>query len=142
MEPDYSVSEIAELVAECGAAGLENRDILNRYSFEELTHIMNGIGADWMHPVLRDAISALNPSLVPVSLIHDVECYEAQRYGATEADFVASNRRFRRNGCRMANYRYRWYDPRRYCVKAKGWEFSRILQRFGRSAFFGKAGDK
>ncbi len=138
--PCYTVAQVAELYRLAAAARLENREILDRYSYRELTVICNGIGSGDMPDELRNAISSLNPSLEPVALIHDLECHEARRGGVGEEDFSASNRRFRCNGCRMAEYRYGWYDPRRYYVKSKAKAFAEILQTFGRSAFFGKGG--
>ena len=41
------------------------------------------------------------------------------------------NRRFRRNGFRVARASFAWWRPRRYVVMWHAWKFARICQRFG-----------
>ena len=68
-----SIETIIELYYEAQKFHLENTDILERYSFEDLAKIYNGIGPDSFPEWLRKVISSLHPSLAPVALIHDVE---------------------------------------------------------------------
>ena len=128
---------IGTLRQTCEAAKLYRREMLGAYTDVELARICNGIGADWMPQELNDFLSALTPELLPVALIHDVECYEAQRCNPSEADFAASNERFRCNGCRVAEHHYAWWHYRRYVVKSRAKACAEILRRFGRYSYFG-----
>lgn len=78
---------------------------------------------DW----LREAISGLNPTLVLAADIHDI------RYalGGTEAERKDADDEMLENGLKLANYRYGWYDPRRYWVRKQMRKFHAILREFG-----------
>lgn len=93
--------------------------------------VCNGIGADWMPDVLREAISTLNPTLVLAADIHDI------RYllGGTEADRKAADDEMLANGIKLADWRYRWCDPRRYYVRKQIHKFHAILRVAGGAAF-------
>ena len=111
----------------CRRADLEGYGILDLYSLDELSEIYNGIGPDRFPKVLRDALSALHPTLLPCALIHDVQYH----IGGTYEDFTIANRMFAGNGKKMAHYRYGWYDPRRYLVANKARVFAELCQKFG-----------
>ena len=127
-----TVSEVQKLRALCEEYGLENREILAKYTDEELADLFNGIGPEAFPAWLRTALDALHPSLAPVAMIHDVEWSESN--GRRET-FEASNARFRRNGCKVASAAFGWWRPRRYKVMWDAVKFARICQRFGWSAF-------
>ena len=99
---------------------------LSRYTDEELQKICNGIGGDNMPSILNKAISALNPSLVPASFVHDVEWFESR---GTEREFLKTNARFELNGHLAADIKYpRWWQyPARWWVKRKARLFREIL---------------
>lgn len=73
----YTLTEIAALRQECNTLELEGREILEKYSDEELQKICNGIGSSGMPPFLRRTMNTLHPTLQPVALIHDVEFEES-----------------------------------------------------------------
>lgn len=101
-----------------------NHDIAKR--------VCNGIGAEWFPEKLRKMISKLNPSLVIVAQNHDLNYY----FGSgTHSDFVAANTAFRWNGYKMAFYKYKWYDPRRYWVMFQATKFSIELNAGGWPAY-------
>ena len=127
-----TVDEVKRLKELCEEYGLEGRDILAKYTDEELAAIFNGIGPDAFPQWLRSALDALHPSLAPVAFIHDVEWHESD---GTETAFAESNARFRRNGCKVASAAFGWWRPRRYLVMWDAVKFARICQRFGWSAF-------
>ena len=127
-----TVDEVKRLKELCEEYGLEGREILSRYTDEELAAIFNGIGPDAFPQWLRSALDALHPSLAPVAFIHDVEWHESD---GTEASFAESNARFRRNGCKVASAAFGWWRPRRYLVMWDAVKFARICQRFGWSAW-------
>ena len=107
---------------------LENREILRKYTLTELSAIYNGIGPDSFPPWLRSCISALHPSLAVVALIHDVEWHESDK---SKTKFDESNARFKRNGYKVAEAEFCWYNPRRYIVMNQARRFGNICQIFG-----------
>ena len=121
------LKEIKELKNLAEEFQLENREIIGKYTMEELCAIYNGIGPDRFPEVLRTALDKLNPSLRPVALIHDVQFY----VGGTREDFTAANTLFKTNGKRMAFATYGWYDPRRYIVWNKARQFGNLCELFG-----------
>ena len=158
------IDEVKRLKALCEKYELEGREILSKYTDDELAAIFNGIGPDAFPQWLRSALDALHPSLAPVAFIHDVEWHEsenapemsvanrrvaaqiatqssarAKRSGhkapRTETAFAESNARFRRNGCKVASAAFGWWRPRRYLVMWDAVKFARICQRFGWSAW-------
>ena len=128
-----TIDEIRRLRKACEDMELENREILDKYTNEELAAIYNGIGPEAFPSWLRAALDALHPSLEPVALIHDTEWHESDGERAT---FDASNDRFARNGCAVATESFGWWRPRRYKVMWDAVKFARICQRFGWGAFY------
>ena len=128
----YGIDEIKRLKGLCEEYGLEGREILDKYTDEELAALFNGIGPEAFPSWLRTALDALHPSLAPVAMIHDVEWSESD---GREETFAASNARFRRNGCKVASASFGWWRPRRYLVMWDSVKFARICQRFGWGAF-------
>jgi len=128
-----TIDEIRRLRKACEDMELENREILDKYTDEELADMFNGIGPQGFPGWLRKALDALHPSLKPVALIHDVEWSESD--GRRET-FAASNDRFARNGRTVACASFGWWRPRRYKVMWDAVKFGRICQRFGFGAFY------
>ena len=126
------IDEVKRLKSLCEKYELEGREILSKYTDDELAAIFNGIGPDAFPQWLRSALDALHPSLAPVAFIHDVEWHESD---GTETAFAESNARFRRNGCKVASAAFGWWRPRRYLVMWDAVKFARICQRFGWSAW-------
>lgn len=120
---------INELRKKCYELELEGKEILDKYTDEDLEKIYNGIGPDAFPDWVRDFITELNPSLAPVALIHDVEWHESD---GTEKTFHESNFRFRRNGNAVAKT-YAWYCLRRYIV----WNHTRLFYK-ALETIFGK----
>ena len=126
------LKEIKKLRAKAESLKLENAEILRKYNIQQLCSIYNGIGPDAFPDWLRDAISALHPSLAVVALIHDVEWHESD---LSKETFAESNYRFKRNGYTAAKAEYAWYDPRRYIVMNQARRFGNICQALGWSAW-------
>lgn len=91
----------------------------------------NGLGAEWMPTILRDALSIMNPTLDPVVAIHD------QRYeiGGSEEDRDAADKEFLENGLKAADYEYSWYNPLRYYVRKQARKYYALLSMFGGAAW-------
>ena len=123
------IKELKQFAAECG---LENREILDRYKNAELAAIFNGIGPDVFPDWLRNAITAIHPSLAVVAFIHDVEWHESDQ---SKEKFTESNERFKTNGYAVAKHKFGWYDPRRYIVMNQARRFGNICQLFGWGAW-------
>lgn len=123
--------KVKELIRKARELNLENVEILDRYSEEEISRIYNGIGPDRFPEVLREFLNTLHPTLQVVALIHDLEYHE----GGTREQFTESNDRFYRNGKTAAFAEYSWYDPRRYLVWNKARQFSKLCKLFGWSGW-------
>ena len=124
-------AKLEQLIGEARRLKLENVEILDSYTTEQIAKIYNGIGPDRFPSWLRTALNNLHPSLCTVALIHDIEYYE----GGTQKEFRDSNDRFRRNGKTAAFAAYCWYDPRRYYVWNKARQFAKICDSFGWSGW-------
>ena len=127
------IDEIRRLRRACEDMELENRELLAKYTDEQLSDMFNGIGPQGFPGWLRKALDALHPSLKPVAMIHDVEWSESD--GRRET-FDESNERFRRNGCKVACESFGWWRPRRYKVMWDAVKFARLCQTFGFGAFY------
>ena len=127
------IDEIRRLRKACEDMELENRELLAKYTDEQLSDMFNGIGPQGFPGWLRKALDALHPSLKPVAMIHDVEWSESD--GRRET-FDESNERFRRNGITVACASFGWWRPRRYKVMWDAVKFARLCQTFGFGAFY------
>ena len=127
----YTIEQIAALRQKCYELNLKNCHILDKYADEELQTIFNGIGPETFPKFARKLVDAINPLLLPVALIHDVEWYES---AGTYVHFKESNSRMRTNGEICAKAAHAWYNPLRYLTIYKahklatlcdlgGWEF-------------------
>ena len=127
-----TLTEIKKLCRQAEAFQLENREIIGKYTMEELAAIYNGIGPDAFPEWLRDTISALHPSLAVVAFIHDIKWHESDQ---SKEKFAASNDRFKRNGYAAAKAQFGWYNPRRYIVMNQARRFGNVCQLFGWKAW-------
>ena len=128
---DVSIDAIAGirfLREQCEKYQLEGREILARFSDEELARIYNGIGPETFPDWMRTGLDALHPSIKCVALIHDVE-FELS--DGTEEGFRVANERFRRNGIKVAVSEFSWYNPRRYLVMLDAVKYAALCQLFG-----------
>ena len=112
--------------------GLEDREILSKYPMNRLAQIYNGIGPDAFPEWLRGFVTALHPSLAAVAFIHDVEWSESD---GTDETFKATNDRFKRNGSKVAEAEYGWWNPRRYAVMNQARRFGNYCQMFGKGGW-------
>lgn len=127
-----SIDTIMELYYRAIELHLENIEILERYSFEDLAKIYNGIGPDSFPEWLRKVISSLHPSLAPAALIHDVEWHESDK---TRDSFSESNDRFKRNGKSIAKQSFFILNPRRWIVWNQARRFGNYCELFGWNAW-------
>lgn len=121
-------SEVAFLRFMCVSLGLENADILDKYTDAELADSFNGIGPDFFPEWMVSAMNRLSPELLPACMIHDVEWMESD---GTMESFHESNGRLRRNGKIIASSLYGFWHPKRYIVKWKARAFSKACESFG-----------
>ncbi|MFA6715601.1 MAG: hypothetical protein WCS27_09500, partial [Victivallaceae bacterium] len=127
----YSAEQIAVWRWQAESAKLNGREILDKYTDEQLTEIFNGIGSDGFPEWLRILLSECHPSLMAVALIHDVQWYERALITEPIAEIIdrekfhKSNAMFDDNATKMAKYNYGFLDPRRYIVEFDGWRFEK-----------------
>lgn len=120
-----------DLIQKARDLKLENVEILDRYSEEEISRIYNGIGPDRFPDWLRKIVTESAELFEAAALIHDVEYDE----GGTREQFTAANDRFRRNCYTLVKDRYGWYDPRRYLWMNKARRWSNYCELFGWSGW-------
>ena len=123
--------ELHDLIQKARKLRLENVEILDRYSEEEISRIYNGIGPDRFPDWLRKIVTESAELFEAAALIHDVEYDE----GGTREQFTAANDRFRRNCYTLVKDRYGWYDPRRYLWMNKARRWSNYCELFGWSGW-------
>lgn len=128
----YKLKEIERLKNLAFDMELDNAEILNNYSLDDLRLMANGIGSESMPKWSRKTVSALNPSLEAVALIHDIEWSGLKK---TREHFKETNKRFKGNGYLAAVYCRAWYDPRRYLVMNTARRFANICQLLGWKAY-------
>ena len=99
----------------------------------EACKICNGIGPAAFPKLFVAALNKLHPSLKPVADNHDMGFH----FGSgTQKDFKEVNDAFYTNGCKVAKWKYKAYDPRRYIVMFDAWRFARACQnKFGWDAY-------
>ena len=127
-----SLREVKRVTELCEKYRLEGRDVIKGYTNAQLGGMYNGIGPEMFPGWLRAVLDALHPSLAPVAFIHDIEWSLSD---GTKASFSASNRRFKRNGAKVAKAMYGFWNPRRYKVMWDAAKFARLCQRFGWAAW-------
>ena len=127
-----SLKEVKRVSELCEKYELEGREVIKGYTNTQLGSMYNGIGPEKFPGWLRAVLDALHPSLAPVAFIHDIEWSLSD--GSKES-FTASNKRFKRNGSRVAKAEYAWYNPRRYAVMNSARRFGNICQKFGWAAW-------
>lgn len=120
-----------DLIQKARELRLENVEILDRYSEEEISRIYNGIGPDRFPDWLRKIVTESAELFEAAALIHDVEYDE----GGTREQFTAANDRFRRNCYTLVKDRYGWYDIRRYLWMNKARRWSNYCELFGWSGW-------
>lgn len=123
--------ELHDLIQKARELRLENVEILDRYSEEEISRIYNGIGPDRFPDWLRKIVTESAELFEAAALIHDVEYDE----GGTREQFTAANDRFRRNCYTLVKDRYGWYDIRRYLWMNKARRWSNYCELFGWSGW-------
>lgn len=117
--------ELANRLKLIGRELLEAKD-------EIVKRVCNGIGPSWFPDELRHVIDKLHPALRPVADIHDMAYYNGD---GTYEDFTKANMAFAANGCTVADFRYGWYDPRRYIARHNARKIAAMCQVAGKPAY-------
>lgn len=129
---DYTIEHIRGLRDVADLYELGNREILLKYSDEELTVIYNGLGSDGFPYLVRKVLTGTNRHLEASALIHDVEWTEAD---GTYESFTKSNARFTSNSKKYAESKFSVLNPVRYFVIFKGKAFGDLCQKYGWAAW-------
>ena len=125
----YSDAEIDKKIALARKLKLSGCQLLE--DRERVSRVCNGIGAAWMPKWLRKFLGRMFPTLVLAADIHDIR-YEI---GGKKLNRLLDDVEMLDNGIRLANYSYRFFDPRRYVVQFVMLQFYIKLRDYGSLAF-------
>lgn len=128
----YTLEEISALRQKCASLKLEGREILDRFSDEELQLHCNGIGPESLPAWARKFVSMLHPTLEPAAFIHDAEWSASE---CSKEHFSLTNARFKSNGYTCARAAYKWYNPLRCLVMNQARRFGNYCEYFGFSVY-------
>lgn len=95
------------------ALSLDKDHWLESIGREKAERAYNGIGADWMSPKVRGAVTSFWAVFEPAAVRHD--CEFAYWHDRSENSFKSSNKRFYKNCKELCKKRYKWYYITRYC---------------------------
>jgi len=123
-----SLLEVRLLRDQCEEYELEGREILAQHTDEELARIFNGIGPESFSEWSRSVLDRTHLTLRCCAFIHDVEFEHSD---GTKEGFAAANRRFKRNGRKVANANFKWTDLRRYIVRFQASEYAWLCKNCG-----------
>ena len=112
---DKKLHEIDELLATASAAGLEGLDFLSQFTRDQLADGYNGIGPEFLPPIVREAVSDFLHIFKPAAVGHDLR---NELSDGTRESFRAANEEFYRNCLRLADYHYCALNPRRRRARA------------------------
>ena len=127
-----TIDDVHDAILVSNILDLKGAGCLAHVPPEKVLEICNGIGPEWFPSCLCAALDKLHPSLKVVSMIHDMEYY----FGDGSAEyFYRANMNFKWNGYAVANWNYKWYDPRRYLARDSAVRFYSLCQRYGWSAY-------
>lgn len=108
-------TEIDELLSTAVDAGLDGLDFAAQFDGEEMVRIYNGIGPELFGKDCRDALSRYLALFAPAALIHDL------RYSRSDGgtfNWHYANAEFRDNCLKLADWKYGWWNWRRYRARA------------------------
>ena len=125
-----SKHELDELIRIAVDAKLEGVDFLSRFTYEQLADGYNGIGPEFLPPLLREKVSEFLHIFKPAAVGHDLR---NEFSDGTREGFNAANEEFYRNCLRLADWHYPWYSRDRYRARAA----ALILYAFVSAEFFG-----
>lgn len=111
---------------------LSGRELLR--DAEVVVRECNGIGADWMPEIMRQACTDLNPVMEVPAAIHDL------RYsrGTTTGDRKFADDEFLENCIAVTEHEYKWWNPLRYVFLWRAKRYHGYLRAFGGLAFGAK----
>ena len=91
------LNEIAELRKTCEYFQLAGREILDRFTLEEIAAEYNGAGPDSWLPIAREALTAVMELFKPVVLIHDMQFAQSdgtdEGFAKTVDDWCSNTRK-------------------------------------------------
>ena len=123
----------SEMLAEARRFRLYGVHFLEMFPVEQLARAFNGIGPECFPEIIRKAIDILHPDLLVVAFIHD--CQWSLGKDVSWAAFDLSNDFFEINGRKVADAKYKWFDPRRYIRRHQARVFADLCRDFGWRAF-------
>lgn len=129
---DAKREEVLRLFAKAEAYELDGLIKLAALGLDFIADVYNGTGAEWMREEMRMALDKLSRVFLPAVMIHDVDYATAE---GTMLDFLRANRRLESNMLKIADERYKWYNPVRYLRRHQAHLYARVCDFFGWAAY-------
>ena len=105
------LKKIHELTDAARVARLDGFDFIEKLGVNVLCREYNGIGPEFLPPVLRDKVTAFLAIFEPAALIHDLRNYKSD---GTRYAFNYANMEFFINCRKCAARKYPWWNWKRY----------------------------
>lgn len=125
----FTRAQIEQAFNEAKRLRLWNAELLE--DFDRAADVCNGIGAEWMPPLMRTLADALSPVMVIPSMIHDLEYAN----GGDDHDRLSADVAFHSNTLFCIDAKYSWYNPLRYIARYRAGRYYDYLRAFGGLAF-------
>lgn len=109
-----SIETINKLLHAAHIANLDGTADAATFGVVRLQEAYNGIGPEFLTPILRDKVTKYLALFAPAALIHDF------RYDQSDGSLLMwklANYEFFVNSYRLAREKYAWYNPRRYLAQ-------------------------
>ena len=133
----YTPERVKELSGELRLilleAGRSLPDWYLRLTPEQMRAAANGIGAEWMGAVSREALTAWYSDFAPIAFFHDLAgTYDND---GTRLGFERWNAECFGNLCPVVWRRYAWWRPKRYLLRYQARHLCFALSTFGFKAW-------
>jgi len=114
MAKRFTAEQVTEFIEIARKANLEGLDFLDEFTVEEIREGFNGIGPEFMRDEMRQKISEDLEIFLPAAMGHDMRFNESD---GTRQGYLYANDEFRRNCIKLADYKYGFFDRRRYRMR-------------------------
>lgn len=128
---DIKLAESAMKTAD--SVGLYGSGLMFLMGVDAVAEACNGCGPEWMSDVSREKLTKYLDLFFPAFCIHD--CRFVRSNDGTRNMFDFANDELDRNCHILADWKYSWYDPRRYLWRMRANFVADACRTFGWSAW-------